>query len=331
MRTKLNMRQEILSMLSKDRYVSSQEICKKYGISRTAVWKHIAMLKDEGYIFDAMNNKGYKLIFEPDVITADAISEALTTDVLGQNMVYFDETDSTNLRAKEAGDDGAEDGTLFIANRQRKGRGRRGRAWSSPKGSTISMSLLLKPNASVEKVSSVTIIAALATANAVRKITGLDAKIKWPNDIVVNGKKVCGILTEMSSTDMTVRHIVVGIGINVSVMDFPDELADKATSLRLEGVENPSRNALIAEFLNNFEGLYNQFLAEENLEFIKKDYNKLLVNKGEQIFAISEDGTAEYKCLGLATNGGLAVEDAAGNMSTIISGEVSVRGIYGYV
>ena len=159
----------------------------------------------------------------------------------------------------------------------------------------------------------------------------LQAQIKWPNDVVVGGKKICGILTEMSSEGMDIKYAVVGIGINVSMMEFPEELADKATSIKLENGTGCDRSKLVASVANHFEELYDAFVKCQDLQFMLDEYNSILVNKDEQVYVIEGYNRTEYTALGLAPNGGLRVKDKDGQESIIISGEVSVRGIYGYV
>lgn len=326
------MKEKILALLrTSSDYISGQAICEKLGVSRTAVWKNINALKAEGYIIDAVNNKGYRLVGEPDIVTKEKIEAALTTSVIGRELYYYDETDSTNIRAKLVGETDGTHGALFVANEQNAGRGRRGRAWSTPKGTSIAMTFLLRPDVPIENVSRLTILSALATARALADTAGLQAQIKWPNDVVVGGKKICGILTEMSSEGMDIKYAVVGIGINVSMMEFPEELADKATSIKLENGTGCDRSKLVASVANHFEELYDAFVKCQDLQFMLDEYNSILVNKDEQVYVIEGYNRTEYTALGLAPNGGLRVKDKDGQESIIISGEVSVRGIYGYV
>lgn len=326
------MKEKILALLRESTdYISGQTICEKLGVSRTAVWKNIKALKTEGYLIDAVNNKGYLLVGEPDVVTKEKIQAALTTSVIGRELYYYDETDSTNIRAKLAGETDGAHGALFVANEQNAGRGRRGRAWSTPKGTSIALTFLLRPDVPIENVSRLTILSALATARAIEETAGLEPQIKWPNDVVVGGKKICGILTEMSSEGMDIKYAVVGIGVNVSMLEFPEELADKATSIKMENGTGCDRSRLVASIANHFEELYDQFVKCQDLQFMLDEYNSILVNKDQQVYVIEGYDRTEYTALGLAPNGGLRVRDKEGKESVIISGEVSVRGIYGYV
>jgi BirA family biotin operon repressor/biotin-[acetyl-CoA-carboxylase] ligase len=326
------MKNRILEILkNSEDYVSGQDLCRELGISRSAVWKNINTLKNKGYIIDAVNNKGYKLIECPDVICPEEISKRLNTNVLGRKLFYYDETDSTNLKARADGEKGEADGSLYIADKQTLGRGRRGRSWDSPKGTAIFMSYLLKPGVDISCVSRITIVAAMAVAEALGHIDGVEAGIKWPNDIVINGKKVCGILTEMSSEGLDINYVVVGIGINVNNKYFPSEIKDTATSIMLETGNKCSRTELIADITNEFEKYYNSFLAVSNLKDLVDEYNSRLVNCNRQVVVIEGEKQTEYTALGINEDGALRVKDALGNEKTIISGEVSVRGIYGYV
>lgn len=326
------MKNRILEILQHaDGYVSGQQLCELLGVSRTAVWKNINSLKKQGYVIEGVNNKGYRLVNSPDVITKDKIYEHLRTDIFARDITYYDETDSTNTRAKLAAEDGAVHGALFVANRQNAGKGRKGHSWNSDKGTTISMTYLLKPSVDISCVSAITIVSAVAIARAFDRVKGLKPQIKWPNDVLSNGKKLVGILTEMSSEGLDINYVVVGIGINVYNSQFPEDIADKATSIFIENGEGYERSRLIAEISNEFEVLYNEFVKNKNLEFIVDEYNSYLVSKDRQVYVIEGDKRTEYTALGLSPDGGLLVKDEQGATHNIISGEVSVRGIYGYV
>lgn len=326
------MKEKVLEILKESNgYVSGQEICEILDVSRTAVWKDIRLLKNEGYEISAVNNKGYKLLSEPDIVSPSKIEKYLTTKEFGRKLFYFDETDSTNIRAKLSGETGGTNGTLFVANEQTKGRGRKGRSWETPKGTSIAMSFLLRPEIGTQNISGLTILSAVAVAKALREAGSINAQIKWPNDVVVNGKKICGILTEMSSEGTDINYVVVGIGVNIFMTEFPPELNGKATSVKIENGSGCDRSKLTAFVANYFEELYLKFCKNNNLDFLMDEYNALLVSKNKQVYVIEGDTRTEYTVLGLASNGGLRVKDASGKEEVIISGEVSVRGIYGYV
>lgn len=325
------MKEKILELLKEHSdYVSGQDICNRLGVSRTAVWKNINGLKQNGYQIDSVNNKGYKLLAEPDVIDEIRIREYLRTEWLAKEIVYKKETDSTNIQAKRLGENDAADGTLVVAEHQTSGRGRRGKSWVSPTGNCY-FSVLLRPEISADRASMITLIAAMGLAKAIKEISHLDTMIKWPNDVIANGKKLCGILTE-SSTDLEyINYAVVGIGINTNQMEFPEEIRDTASSIRLETGRKINRAELLAAFLEEFEKYYEIFLMTEDLTTLSREYNALLVNRGKEVKIIEQDKERVLNAIGIDDRGGLIVEDSQGNQETIISGEVSVRGLYGYV
>lgn len=203
------MKTEILTLLREtDGYVSGQELCEKFGVSRTAVWKAINQLKEAGYEIEAVQNKGYRLVSVPDILSESELQSVRKTRWIGEKIAFFDVVDSTNTRAKQLAEEGAPNGTYVIAERQDAGKGRRGRGFDSPAGQGIWMTLVLKPEIDPNHASMITLVTALAVSKAITDMTGRPASIKWPNDIIMSGKKVCGILTEMSAQFDYVNHIV---------------------------------------------------------------------------------------------------------------------------
>lgn len=325
------MKAEILKMLREtDGYVSGQELCNKFGVSRTAVWKAINQLKENGYEIEAVQNKGYHLLSAPDVMDKTELESIHATEWVGCEIYYFDNIDSTNTKAKELAEEGHSSGTLVVADRQTAGKGRRGRSWESPPGIGIFMTLMLKPEINPNNASMLTLVAAMATTRAIRRVTGVPAMIKWPNDIVMNGKKVCGILTEMSAQFDYINHIVIGIGINVHNEEFPEEIAQTASSLYLESGQHIHRASLIESFLEEFEDVYAEFLKTEDMEGLQKEYDTMLVNRGRQVRVLDPKEPFEGKAMGITKKGELIV-DTWESRKLVSSGEVSVRGIYGYV
>ena len=313
-----------------DGYVSGQELCNKFGVSRTAIWKVINQLKEAGYEIEAAQNKGYHLIAAPDVMTEAELESLKNTQWAGCEIYCFDSIDSTNTKAKELAEAGHPSGTLVVADQQTLGRGRRGRSWESPAGTGIFMTLMLKPDINPNNASMLTLVAAMATARAITEVTGEAAQIKWPNDIVMNGKKVVGILTEMSAQFDYINHIVVGIGINVHNKEFPEEIAKTASSLLLECGHRIHRASLIEVFLEEFERLYAVYLETEDMSGLQKEYDSLLVNRGRQVRVLDPKEPFEGKAMGITKKGELIV-DTWESRKLVSSGEVSVRGIYGYV
>ena len=324
-------KEKILDMLkSTEDYVSGQEICDSLSLSRTAIWKHIKKLKAEGYVINSVNNRGYKLVDVPDILNEQHIREHLHTSWLAKQIIYYPETDSTNIQAKHLGENGGENGTVIVTDKQTAGRGRRGRDWISPEGNCY-FSMLLYPDVSVDKASMITLIAALAVAKAVKITNDINAMIKWPNDVVANGKKLCGILTE-SSTDLEyIQYVVVGIGINCNQRDFADEISSMTTSISIETGENIKRSKLLGQFLDCFEEYYDIFIDTEDMSRLADDYNKLLINRGRDVKLIDKNDERILRALGIDDMGRLIVENDIGGIETVISGEVSVRGLYGYV
>ncbi|MGN0155506.1 MAG: biotin--[acetyl-CoA-carboxylase] ligase [Lachnospiraceae bacterium] len=325
------MKEKILELLKAQQdYVSGQDICNQLGVSRTAVWKNINALKEEGYQIDSVNNRGYKLLSEPDVVDEMRIREYLHTKWLGGTILYGKEMDSTNTQAKRLGEHDAANGTVVIAERQTAGKGRRGKTWISPTGNCY-FSILLRPDVVVDRASIITLVSAMALAKAIKQVTSLDTMIKWPNDVIANGKKLCGILTE-SSTDLEyINYVVVGIGVNANQTDFPEEIKDMASSICLETGHKVNRAELLGTFLDIFEEYYETFLETEDLSKLSEEYNHLLVNRGKEVKIIEKEQERILTAIGIDDKGGLIVENDCGQRETIISGEVSVRGLYGYV
>lgn len=326
------MKTEILSILREaDGYISGQQLCKQFQVSRTAVWKVIEQLKEEGYQIEAVRNRGYRLESAPDVMWRAEVESLLTTKWAGCGVIYLPETDSTNTRAKRLGDEGASHGTLVIAEQQTGGKGRRGRRWESPAGSSIYMSILLRPEIQPNQAPMLTLVMAQSVAEAIRGVTNQEALIKWPNDIVVNGKKVCGILTEMSTEIQWINHVVIGVGINVNIESFPEELEETATSLYLESGKRQRRAPLIAEVMKQFERYYNQFIQTGDLSGMQEEYNRLLVNRDREVRVLEPGHEYNGRAAGINETGELLIRTGDGQIRKVYAGEVSVRGIYGYV
>ena len=299
------MKKKILELLQNCQdFISGQEISEKFGVSRTAVWKAIRQLEAEGYVIEAVRNKGYRLKEEPDLLTEEQLQKYLETDWAGQHLVVFDETDSTNNQAKRLAEEGAEQG--------------------------IFMTLLLKPDIQPGNASMLTLVMALAVRAGIEDVVGIDTQIKWPNDIVCDGKKVCGILTEMSAQIDYINYIVIGVGINVSNEIFPEEVAATATSLYLLTGVRISRAKLAAKIMAEFEKYYALYLKTQDLSGLMNEYNSHLINRGRSVRVL--DPRQEYTGVaqGINQSGELLVQTEDGT-AHVSSGEVSVRGVYGYV
>ncbi|WP_312575745.1 biotin--[acetyl-CoA-carboxylase] ligase, partial [Clostridium sp.] len=284
------------------------------------------------YEITSISKKGYKLVNSPDILRYEEVEEYLQTKYIGRNILHYNTIDSTNKAAKSLAIEGIEEGTVIVSEEQTSGRGRLGRSWVSPKSSGIWMSIILKPNISPMMASRVTLIGAAAVHKALEEIN-IDAKIKWPNDIVLNNKKLCGILTEMSGEMDKLNYIVMGIGLNVNLdeEDFSDELKNMATSLKIEKNEHINRKELFGKILNNFEILYDEFKNHGNIASTVNICRKNSLLLGKEVRVINGMKTVTVKALDLDEDGELLVEYEDKSKGKIISGEVSVRGLYGYV
>lgn len=326
---------DILALLrdSQD-YVSGQQLCDQFGVSRTAVWKAINQLKEEGYRIEAVSRKGYRLLESPDVLSRSEVLSRLETKWAGQRLFYLEETGSTNIDAKRYAEEGEPHGTTVVAEKQNAGRGRRGRYWESPPGSAIYMTIMLKPDFAPDKASMLTLVMALSVAEAITETTGLQAGIKWPNDVVVNKKKVCGILTELNVETDYIQYVVIGVGINVNngaPEEFPEEIREMATSLRIEAGTCFSRAELLKRVLERFEQNYDTFVTTLDLRLLIEAYSRHLLNLNAEVNVLDPKGSYTGIARGISTTGELLVEKEDGGMKTIYAGEVSVRGLYGYV
>lgn len=326
------MKAKILTLLREsDDYVSGQELCERFGVTRTAVWKAVNQLKKEGYEIEAVKNRGYLLTGDQEIFGKNDLQSRIHTQWAGRNLRYFDCLASTNIQAKIEAEEGAVHGTLVAADMQTAGRGRRGREWLSPSGTNIYITLILKPDFPPSQASMLTLVMAHSVSRAIEKVTGMEAGIKWPNDVVVNKKKVCGILTEMSAEPDYIHYVVIGVGINVGEQEFPPEIRDKATCLNREWGRRVSRSDLIARVLEYFEADYEEFLKYGNLKGLLAAYNRMLVNRDAQVWVLDPRGEFGGKAKGITETGELLVETEDGNLTGVYAGEVSVRGIYGYV
>ncbi|MBE6082353.1 MULTISPECIES: biotin--[acetyl-CoA-carboxylase] ligase [Tissierellales] len=327
------MKDEILRLLknNKDEFLSGEKIGEKLGVSRAAIWKYINVLKEEGYGIESVPKQGYRIVSVPDVLTYEEIKEYLSTKFVGRNICYFDTISSTNMEAKRIALKNPE-GTVVISEEQAKGKGRLDRNWVSPPKKGIWMSMILKPETEPTKVAKITLLGAAGVNKALEDM-GIYSKIKWPNDIVIDGKKVCGILTEMSCELNMINYVIMGIGINVNMdrEDFSENLINKATSLKIEQNKEINRKELLAGILNRFEEFYIPFKEDneisEVIEICKK--NSALI--GKKVRVIKDGETKTGKALDINNEGQLIVMFEDGSIENIFSGEVSVRGLEGYV
>lgn len=323
----MSVKSEILNILetNKGKSISGQELADMLHVSRTAVWKSINMLKQEGYIIDSASNKGYSLSSDSDVLSEEAMRLYLRNDYKSVPIYVYKTLPSTNTRAKEEAINNGVHGTVIASEEQTGGRGRFGRDFFSPAGTGIYMSIILKPKLEISDSVLITTAAAVAVCRALEKFSDKKAQIKWVNDIFMDGKKVCGILTE-AVTDFesgTVESIIAGIGINVKTReeDFPHELKAKATSV-FSGEEGFAlRNRLAAEIINNI------LSSCENLdkkEFLKEYKDRSLI-LGKQITYTKNSQLYEAQAKDIDSSGGLVIETSDGRTEILHSGEVSIK------
>lgn len=258
---------KLLDLMKKQdgQWLSGEGLSRQLAVSRAAIWKHIHNLRDEGYIIDSSTRKGYLLRESADRLAADEIGSGWTSGIFGaEKIIHHDVTDSTNRRAMALAAGGAPEGTLVVAETQTGGRGRRGRVWFSPAGDNIYASVILRPTIPPGQAPRITLMAAVALAEALRKQTELPARIKWPNDILISGKKIAGILTEISTDMDRVDYVVIGLGVNVNTRaaDLPSDIARLATSVRIAGGRRVSRAALLRSILESIDACYAQFQVE---------------------------------------------------------------------
>lgn len=310
-------------------FVSGEELSKHLGISRAAVWKHIKILREEGYNIESVNKKGYRLTEKPkDLLTHNNINHQLDTKIIGNKIIHFETIGSTNDYGKEVASN-ENDGTVIISEEQTKGRGRLGRQWYSKSYDGIWMSIILKPSLMPYKAPFITLIAGASIAKALNDL-GIKTSIKWPNDVILNDKKISGILTELSAEIEQINYIVLGIGINVKTMEFSKEISNIATSLYKENYK-VSRVDIVKNILEEFEKLYfkyvNENSKEETLDICRK-YSAII---GKEIYLVKNENMELVKCLDINEDGNLIVKRKDNTIKEIVSGEVSIRGVRGYV
>ena len=362
----MDKKQQILRKLKESQeYLSGQQLSEALGVSRTAVWKIIGKLKQEGYPIEAVTNKGYRLLSveDRDIFNKEEVENRLRTRWAGHPLLYSEETGSTNNDIFALSDQGFPHGTLALTGTQTAGKGRRGRLWISPPDVNIYMSILLRPDLRPESAPMLTLVMALAVYEACEELyasgkeydtretaqeadraqkTGdgspsLRFGIKWPNDIVVSAdggpyRKICGILTEMRMEEKEIRDIVIGTGINANQTEFPEEIRETAGSLALALGHAVNRAELTAETWRFFEADFEAFCETQSLEPLRDKYEAALVNRGRKVRVLDPQDPYEGTAMGITAGGELIVWPQDGSADReVSSGEVSVRGVMGYV
>lgn len=329
-------KQNILVLLKQtDGYLSGGEVSRQLGISRAAVWKSIDALRQEGYTIDSVTNRGYRLVASPDKLTEGEILPHLHTQRVGTRLEVFQTVDSTNNYLKREAQNGLPDGTAVVADQQTGGRGRLGRSFSSPQGKGIYYSVLLRPNVSPAQAVNLTAYVAVAVCDGIQAVTGVRPQIKWTNDIVMNRRKVCGILTEMAieGESQALQYVIPGIGVNVNQTeeDWPQELRSIAGSVA-QAVGHPvERGRLAAELLNALDRVYGDWLAGNRQPYLEQ-YRKDCLTIGQQVKVLRASGEETVAtAVGVDDQFALVIRHPDGREERVSSGEVSVRGLYGYL
>ena len=322
----MNVRDSLLKAFAeagKD-YISGSALAEKLGVSRNAVWKAVKALESEGYIIDSVTAKGYRLSKDSNHLSEQLISSKLTASVLGKRIIVLDEIDSTNNYAKELTAKDKSNGTIIVADRQTAGKGRMGRSFVSPSGKGLYMSVILRPEFSLHIAPLITSAVAVAVAEAIESLCDTDIRIKWVNDLYLNGKKICGILTE-GSMDMEMRAMdiaVIGIGINVRSVEgcFDEELSKRASSIEDETGIVIDRNALCAAVINYIDIYLNRI---ENRSYLR-EYRRRELLTGNEITANVGNETITGKAVGIDRNANLMVELENGIVRSLSSGEANL-------
>jgi BirA family transcriptional regulator, biotin operon repressor / biotin---[acetyl-CoA-carboxylase] ligase len=307
-------------------FVSGELISRELQVSRTAVWKHINGLRDAGYIIEAIPSRGYHLLSSPDILSVEEVREKLCTTRIGRQLVCLPETTSTNADAFHLADDGAEEGTVVIADAQSGGKGRRGRIWSSPAGVNLYCSVVLRPVIMPHEAPQLTFLSAVAVARAIEQTTALRPEIKWPNDVLINGRKVAGLLNEMSAETDGINFVILGIGVNLNMTlaQFPADVRTPATSLLLEQGLPVNRAQFAATMLGELDRLYTAFLAT-GFGPVRDEWQRRCNANGLEV-VVSEGGVETVRGMfqGIDGDGAMLVRFPDGMLERILSGDVRV-------
>lgn len=318
-------RNQLINLLAKnkDKYVSGQALSERLKISRSAVWKHMNELKKDGYIIEGVPKKGYKIIDSPDKISENTLKWGLATKWMGQTIVHKETTSSTQLIAHQLAQENAKHGTVVIADEQVKGKGRMNREWYSAKNKGIWMSIILRPSISPHLAPQLTLLTATVLADVIYQKINHKPQIKWPNDILINGKKVAGILTEMQAEQDQIQYVVIGIGINTlyEEKDLPEELRNKVTSLKLETKTEFDINKFLQEILLVFESTYSLYLTKGFSEIkLKWESYGFKIGKPILIKTLKRSWSAIFH--GIAADGALLIKNSDSTIEKLYSAEI---------
>ncbi|BCA79238.1 biotin--[acetyl-CoA-carboxylase] ligase [Desulfuromonas sp. AOP6] len=307
----------------KGQFISGEEISQTLGVSRTAVWKHIGLLRKQGYGIESAASRGYRLTETPDTLIPAEIQANLGTDCVGREVIHFEETESTNRIAHEYGKAGAEEGLVIIAEQQTAGKGRLGRPWISPAGVNLYTSILLRPSILPRWATQLTFLSSVAVARAIEAVSGLQPQVKWPNDVLIDGKKVAGILNEIDAEMEGIHYLVMGIGVNLNMTadQFPDDLRYPATSLALEAGRDFSRLTFARTLYRGLDDLYRTYL-QEGFRPIAAEWNLFFAWQGKEVEVDFQDRRLQGTVTGIDTDGALLLRLHSGATERVLAGDV---------
>ena len=304
-------------------YVSGEEISQTLGVSRTAVWKHIKLLRDLGYEIEAAPSRGYRLTVSPDTLIPAEIQADLGTRCIGREVIYLQETDSTNLRAHEYGKSGAAEGLVIIAERQTAGKGRLGRKWTSPCGVNLYTTVLLRPSILPRWATQLTFLSSVAVAHAIMEVSGIRPQVKWPNDVLIDGKKVAGILNEIDAEMEGIHYMIMGIGVNLNMQkdQFPPDLRYPGTSLALEKGADVSRLEFARALYRELDRLYQLYL-DQGFSPIVSLWESFFSWAGRRVEVDFQDRRLQGVVSGLDADGALLLKLDNGAVERVLAGDV---------
>lgn len=310
-----------------DQYISGEELSRRLQITRTAVWKQINVLRAKGYAFDAVPKLGYRLVTQPTRLDEAALLSKLAPGTFGNRLRILEKTESTQNEAAAWAKEGVPEGAVVLAEEQTGGRGRQGHVWHSPAGKGVWMSIILRPRIPLPYTPHLTLLGAVAMFRAMKKLTSAPLGIKWPNDILADGKKVAGILLESAAEDERLLYVIAGIGISVNLdsADFPDELQERATSLKIVTGQEVDRASLVAACLQELEQLYRLY-EEEGFGPIRTLWEAQSITLGRQMTIDTPQGPLQGVAVGLDQSGALLLKDKTGTVQKVFSGDVHFSG-----
>lgn len=311
---------------AEDGYISGEHLSRELGVSRTAVWKHISALRNSGYRIEAVPSRGYRLVSSPDVIDPHEVQAHCEKGRVGQRLEFLTVTASTNADAFRLAEQGAIEGTVVLADSQSGGKGRRGRVWASPPGVNLYCSVVLRPAIMPHEAPQLTFLSAVAVARAIELITGLTPEIKWPNDLLLSGKKVAGLLNEMSAETDGINFVILGIGVNLNMTadQFPDDLRHPATSLLLESGTPVNRSHFTSTMLRELDRLYAGFLTHE-FGPVRDEWQRRCNARGRKVL-VTDSGTecSGGQFVGIDTDGAMLLRSEDDKIHRITCGDVRI-------